>query len=392
MKSIITTLFIGSLLSVGTLFAQAPANNTSSKGKFGINLSLWKGVATQSVDTTQSTSVNLGVLSTMNRLNGIGINLLGGISYQQANGIQVAGIFNLNQGNTNGVQLSGITNINGSNTHGISVSGLVNITSNHLRGVSVTGLTNIIGNDANGVTIGGLLNFVGDNMHGISITSIANITGKSSRGIALAGLVNVSGTEAHGLQIAAIGNITSQLNGAQIGFGNVIVKGKGVQIGLVNYYKEQFDGLQLGLVNANPKTLVQPMIYVGNNAPFNIGVRFKNPLYYTILGIGMPYLGFDNKFSASASYRTGIELPLISQLFVSGDFGFQHIESFSNKHRGYPKRFFALQPRISISYHISKQLSLFVTGGYSWEKPYGWGHCIEKKAFVELGTTLLRWK
>jgi hypothetical protein len=169
------------------------------------------------------------------------------------------------------------------------------------------------------------------------------------------------------------------------------VRGKGLQIGLVNYYNESFDGWQLGLVNANHKTQIQPMLSINNNAAVNVGIRFKNPKTYTILGFGMPYLGFDKPFAASAFYRAGMEFPLLDDcLFISGDMGFQHIESFKNKHHGYPKRYYALQPRLSIDYHLSEQFSLFVTGGYSWDKPYKWGHCIDKGLLIEVGTTILK--
>lgn len=389
MKQIISFILIGSLLSVGTLFAQSPSYQ--AKKKVGINLSLWKGVATQSIDSTSNTTLNIGLLSAMNQLNGMSLNAIGGVCLQQANGIQAAGIFNLNKGNTNGIQIAGITNINGQNANGISLSGLVNITSNYAQGISITGLTNIVGNDAKGLTIGGLMNFIGQEAKGISVAGIANIAGESSRGIALAGLINISGEQTKGLQVAGLGNITNILNGAQVGLANVAVRGKGLQIGLVNYYNESFDGWQLGLVNANPNTHIQPMLSINNNASVNVGIRFKNPKTYTILGFGMPYLGFDKPFAASAFYRAGMEFPLLDDcLFISGDMGFQHIESFKNKHHGYPKRYYALQPRLSIDYHLSEQFSLFVTGGYSWDKPYKWGHCIDKGLLIEVGTTILK--
>lgn len=90
-------------------------------------------------------------------------------------------------------------------------------------------------------------------------------------------------------------------------------------------------GFQLGLVNANPDTRVQMMVYGGNATPANIGVRFKNQLFYTILGVGSMYQGLNDKFSASASYRAGLSFPLYKGLSISGDLGYQHIEAFDNK-------------------------------------------------------------
>lgn len=63
-----------------------------------------------------------------------------------------------------------------------------------------------------------------------------------------------------GLQISGLGNITGGTSaGVQLSPLNVAVRAKGLQIGLVNYYKEKLDGFQLGLVNANPDTKVQMM-------------------------------------------------------------------------------------------------------------------------------------
>ena len=77
------------------------------------------------------------------------------------------------------------------------------------------------------------------------------------------------------------------------------------------------------------------MLFGGNATKLNVGARFKNNLFYTILGSGTHYLDFSDKFSASLFYRAGLELPLYKQLFISGDLGFQHIENFKNKDHGH---------------------------------------------------------
>ena len=46
----------------------------------GINISLWKNISTQRTDTIGSTCFNLGVFSSMNRLNGLGMNILGSVT------------------------------------------------------------------------------------------------------------------------------------------------------------------------------------------------------------------------------------------------------------------------------------------------------------------------
>ena len=51
------------------------------------------------------------------------------------------------------------------------------------------------------------------------------------------------------------------------------------------------------------------MLFGGNTTKLNVGARFKNKLFYTILGGGTHYLDFSDKFSASLFYRAGLELP-----------------------------------------------------------------------------------
>lgn len=104
---------------------------------------------------------------------------------------------------------------------------------------------------------------------------------------------------------------------------------------MVNYYKEKLDGFQLGLVNANPDTKVQMMFFGGNTTKLNLAARFKNKLFYTILGGGTHFLDFSDKFSGALFYRAGLELPVCKQLFISGDLGYQHVETFKNKDYGF---------------------------------------------------------
>lgn len=299
-KTILTAAILMAAVSL-------PAQNKSA----GINISIWKDICTQPHDSTQTTYVNIGLLSTMNRLNGVGINALGSVVHGDMNGVQITGLANLAGGTMRGVQLAGISNISSDNTVGLSAAGLVNITGDKAQGVVISGLTSIGGDNNSGLMISGFMNVTGNMASGLHFSGIANITGQSFGGLMASGLLNVVGEHMNGLQIAGIANITaSKLNGVQVALCNYATKARGLQIGLVNYYKEDMKGFQLGLVNANPDTKVQMMVYGGNATPANIGVRFKNQLFYTILGVGSMYQGLNNKFSASASYRAGLSFPL----------------------------------------------------------------------------------
>lgn len=362
-----------------------PAQNKSG----GINLSLWKNAATQPVDSTQTTYINIGLLSSINRLNGVGINALGSVVYHDMNGVQITGLANLAGGSMRGVQIAGISNISGNNTMGLSAAGLVNITGNQSKGVIISGLTNIGGDNTSGVIVSGFMNVTGNMTSGVQFSGLANITGDSFNGVMISGLLNVAGEQVNGLQIAGIANITgSNLNGLQIGLCNYATNVHGLQIGLINYYKENKKGFQLGLINANPNTRIQMMVSGGNVTPANIGVRFKNELFYTILGIGSMYQELNNKFSASASYRAGLAFPIYKGLSISGDLGYQHIEAFDNKSEIIPRRLYALQARVNLEYQITKKFGIFATGGYGITRFYNKSSNFDKGTIVEAGIVL----
>lgn len=370
------------LLCAGSLRAQQQKHP-------GINLSLWKNIATQRNDTTGRTVFNLGLASAMNRLDGAGINVLGSTVAQSANGLQVSGIFHMTGGDLNGLQLAGITNVNGNSLRGVSLSGLVGITGNQTKGILGSGLASIAGGESKGVVLGGLLSMTDGESAGFFWGGLGNINREDLSGVSAAGLVDIVGKDLRGVQVAGITNIVAgEMNGMQLSPFNVAVRAKGVQIGLVNYYQEKLDGFQLGLVNANPKTRVQLMVFGGNVAKLNLGARFKNELFYTILGGGTHYLDFGNKFSAAFFYRAGVELPLYKRLFVSGDLGYQHIETFKNKEAGLPARLYALQARLNLEYRIARRFGLFLTGGYGITRYYTHRGTFDKGMLLEGGCVI----
>lgn len=376
------------LLALVMLLAASSVLTAQNKSA-GINLSLWKGVSTQPVDSAQTTYVNLGFLSVMNRLNGIGLNAIAGVTNRNMNGVQASGLANMVGGSMRGLQFSGISNINGDNMSGLSATGLVNISGNSSKGVLLSGMTNISGDNTSGVMASGIMNISGDKANGVQLAGLANLTGSTFNGVMAGGLLNVVGEHLNGVQLTGLANVAaSQMNGVQIGLFNYATKAKGLQIGLVNYYKDEMKGFQLGLVNANPDTRVQMMVFGGNATKINVGARFKNKLFYTILGAGTHYLDFSDKFSASVFYRGGIWLPLWKDLTISGDLGYQHIETFKNKDCGAPARLYGLQARLNLEYQITKKFGVFATGGYGGSRYYNKDITYDKGVIAEAGIVL----
>jgi hypothetical protein len=191
------------------------------------------------------------------------------------------------------------------------------------------------------------------------------------------------------MQVAGLNNIAISLHGGQVGLLNIAeFATNGVQVGLVNYSKSSAKA-KFGLVNVNPDTRYQLMVFSGNTSKGNVAMRFKNNLFYTILGMGDHYLGLDKKISASVFYRTGLGFEVCKNLFLSGDIGYQHIESFQNKNvDGIPARMYALQARANVEYHFTNKFGIFTSGGYSVNKYYNKGGNFGKKPILELGVIL----
>lgn len=421
---------IAAMLLSGACLA-APALAQRDKLKHTPNISLNISVRKDSVRTTY---LNVGLLTNIHRLKGIGINVvssivqgdmagfqlsgLASITGKDASGFQLGGIANVTGGNANGVMLGGLMNVAGGKTNGIQISGLGNITGNASSGITVGGLMNVTGNQARGIQIGGLANIAGDGQNGLAIGGLMNVSGKELNGLQVSSLLNVSGGKTKGIQTAAIGNVgidvsgmqlaavgniaTKEIKGVQFALGNYAGMVNGAQIGLLNLCRGKVKGVQIGiinhskdttahkvgLVNIDPKTRMQMLLFAGNVGKLNAAVRFKNRRTYSMLGIGTHYLGLNDKFSGCVFYRTGLHFLLAKKVEISGDLGYCHIENFENEDAETPKRMYSLQGRINLECRIAHRLGLFASGGYGITRYYDKNKSYEKKPIIELGVVL----
>ena len=104
MKRIFSFICLSLLLAGTVVYAQTDKLRPARKERAGINLSLWKNLATQRTDTVGSTFLNLGIFSAMNRLNGLGVNVLGSVTGRDMNGVQFSGISNIVGGSMRGIR------------------------------------------------------------------------------------------------------------------------------------------------------------------------------------------------------------------------------------------------------------------------------------------------
>ncbi len=375
------------VLCLASAEAQSPTprKQRSNNLPVGINLSLWKGASTQRTDTVGSTALNIGLFSAMNRLNGVGANILAGVVQRDANGVQLAGIANIVGGSMRGVQVAGIGNVNGDNMTGVSVAGLMGLSGRNARGVMFSGLTNITGDNSLGLMAAGLVNIGAGRSGGVELAGLANINAAHHDGLQVAGLMNVAGDTLQGIQATTVLNVAArEMRGAQIGMFNFAVHARGLQIGLMNFYSDGLDGFQLGLINANPSTQIEFMATAGTSTLLNTGFRFRNRLYYTILSLGYDYHKID-RTNFAATYRAGLRVPLWGNVALSGDAGVQHIETFHRGRGTQPGHLFSLQARLNAEYQISRRTGVMLTGGYDHSRDYH-GHRFHNGLFMEAGT------
>ena len=386
-----------------------------------VNLSLWNGADTQRKDSTRYSWLNVGLCSKMYEVNGLSANVFAGVVNRNIRGVQVSGLANVVGDRMLGCQVAGICNVNRRYMAGVSASGLVTVNSNLTDGMALSGALLVSGGRMRGVAVGGLMNVMGRNSYGAMVAGMANVLMGASAGVGVSGLATVVGQDAEGFWLAGLGNIAGKsqkglvasgllsacgndmwgvqmsgganyvegtVHGAQMSILNVANRLKGVQLGLVNYKKEE-SGFQLGLANLSPSTVYQCMIFGGNNAKANVAVRFRGDLFYTMLGVGSNYLEVDRKYSASVFYRAGMWKRVWKGLSVTGDVGYQHVETFRNRfEEGIPARLYALQLRVGLEYEISRHFGIFAAGGYGWDRYYNRSGNFGYKAIGELGIIL----
>lgn len=412
-------LIMAGFVSACLLFATASPLQAQSRHKRElkkrVNLAL---NVTNKKKLPPRTYLNLGLLSNYDYLSGIGINALSSVTHFHSKGFQVAGLTNITGLNTAGFQLSGIANVTGGNAKGILLGGLMNISGRDMNGFAFSGIGNMSAKNNRGFIIGGLTNIHSGNSAGMMLSGIANVTrqtqsglmvgglmnasGDTLKGVQLASLTNIAGKANNGVQISALSNITVANRGMQMALCNYSAENKGVQIGFANLSGKGRKGLQFGLfnlsadslvhqigcVNISPRTHIQLLISSGNLNKANVAVRFKNKCTYTELGGGAYFFNLDHDLSASAFYRVGVYYPLCSRLEISADASYYHIETLDNKHKGYPARVYALQPRLNLEFRLSRKVGVFASGGYAWTRQYGHNHTFDHKGTFEAGIVL----
>jgi len=245
--------------------------------------------------------------------------------------------------------------------------------------------------DGNGIQLSGFSNMSAAPFSGVQLSGVSNISAGLKRGIQLSSLINVSSDYMRGLQFGAV-NYADSLNGTQIGLLNIArAHPKGWQVGLINVTRDTI-AHKLGLVNVNPNTTIDYMVYGGTTTKGNFAVRFRNRSTYNMIGGGTHFMGLDEKFSGALFYRIGQYFQLNEKLSVSGDVGYCHIETFEHNNANKPERLYSLQARLNADFQISKSLGLFASVGYGDTRYYHHNTRYRDRMLFEAGLSIRQTK
>ncbi len=256
-----------------------------------------------------------------------------------------------------------------------------------VKHVQVGLVSSIATGASKGVQLSTFTNMSAGPLKGLQLSGISNITRGMEKGIQLSSLLNVSSDYMRGLQLGAA-NYADSLNGTQIGLINVALSHpKGWQVGVVNITRDTI-AHKLGLVNVNPNTTIDYLFYAGTASKGNVGIRYRNRSTYSIIGVGTHYMGLDKKFSGALTYRIGQYFNLSPRFSLSGDVGFQHIETFGHESAGKPERLYSLQVRLNADYQLTRRLGVFASVGYGDTRYYHHSKRYRHRMILEGGLSM----
>ena len=259
-------------------------------------------------------------------------------------------------------------------------------TQDSVKGIQFGVISSVAPEGGHGVQFAGVSNTSASVFNGLQLGGVTNITRGMNKGLQLSGILNVSTDEMRGWQWGAV-NYADTLNGVQLGAFNVVSRHpRGWQVGLINLSYDTI-GHKIGLVNVNPNTDIDLMLFGGTANKGNVALRYRNKSTYNIIGFGTHYMGLDSKFSGALFYRLGQYYQLSPKWSVSADVGFYHVETFEHNSTDKPERLYSLQARVNADYQISRKVGAFASVGWEETRYYDHNVSYHSRPLVELGFT-----
>ena len=247
----------------------------------GMNFTLWKGYDNERARITgiaagvipegdYLSGVQLGIagVAADRQLKGIGIGMLGVGSGGSITGIALGGLGVGAGESMQGVFIGGLGVGSGGDITGISIGGLgvgagINLTGlnigflgagagENMTGLNFGGLGVGAGKNLTGLNVGGLGAGAGEKVTGINLALLGVGAGEALTGITLAGL-GAGAPEVQGFTIAGFAVGGNKITGVSAALGTVRIRGDGEYTGIMasafNYIEGKQTGISLGIVN-----------------------------------------------------------------------------------------------------------------------------------------------
>lgn len=287
-----------------------------------------------------------GLLGTYSgKLNGASLAFGPCLAQDRVIGAQISGVGAYSEGRVEGAQLSGVFAYAKKDMIGIQLSGIFNSAEQYMGGYQGTGI----------------FNYAGGNVFGIQNAGIYNQTDGDLFGLQISGVFNVAAGDVSGVQIAGVFNIAPKnLWGFQMGTVNITGDSTGMQMGLVNIAKQQ-NGFPLGLVNISDNGGIDVLTWTDSIAPYNLGVRFRSGMVYTMFSTGRKDLEKHINDYHTYGYHFGLHIP-ISIVSLDMDMGSTMI-NYGDKDRFTPNDQISFQFRFIMDLQFNSHVSVFVGGG-----------------------------
>ncbi len=344
-----------------------------------------------SLNSSKSDNVNfnIGIAgSSINSLNGFGVNGVYSVLGGDLNGVQINGLYAETRNRLNGLQISGAVNALTEGGTGAMIAGIGNLSFNEFEGVQLAGISNLNFENIKGMQIGGIFNMAGKDLNLLQLSLAGNVTGGNMKGLQISALFNLSGAANRGLQISSI-NLTKEQRGMQFGFINACDDNNGLQLGIVNITGKKQNGAVIGLMNAFEDSRIQLLVAGGNVAYGMVGVRFRTNSIYTAMQLGIPVVHSNTTKSIMFNYHAGYSFNL-KYMYLNADAGFSHFSHESNQVEGKPsKNQFGISLRAGLEKQIISKLGIFLNAGILFLADSYTSPEFSNKFILEGGFTLL---
>lgn len=213
----------------------------------GANVTVWSPVP-DAGGTVKGLALGLPMTGA-DRIDGIGLGLLGVSANEDLRGLMIGGIGAGAGGDMRGITFGGIGAGAGGNMRGLTVGGIGAGAGGDLRGITIGGIGAGAGGSVRGFALGGIGVAAGGDARGILVGGIGAGVGGDLRGAAIGGVGVGAGGDLHGLAIGGVGvGAGGDLRGIAIGGVGVGAGGTihGAAFGIVGVGAPRLEGIVVG--------------------------------------------------------------------------------------------------------------------------------------------------